>query len=55
MPNLEIVVRCKDCGEDIDQWNLCGEDNDRAAHVCDIAGDLVFVHECEKAPEADHA
>lgn len=53
MARLELVIRCKDCGEDVDTWDLT-EGNDPHTHVAEMAGDLDLEHECS-ASEANAA
>ena len=46
---LVLVIRCRACGEEVDTWELSPDDP--ATHVCEVASDLDFDHECAKQPD----
>ncbi len=49
--NLELVIRCKDCGEEVDVWDVDSEDP--ATSVCETAGSLRFRHVCPQPQPKD--
>jgi hypothetical protein len=42
--NLELVVRCKTCGEEIDRWDLDPEDP--CVSAVESAADMRYQHDC---------
>lgn len=45
MPKLELVIRCTECGEEVDTWEL--SERDPATHICEVVGDLDLIHTCK--------
>jgi len=51
---LRLIVKCGACGEEVDSWDIT-EGDDKATHVCEIAGDLNFEHTCGESATVDGA
>jgi hypothetical protein len=51
---LKLIIRCEECGLEVDTWDMEDDVEDHAVLLCEIAGDLNFEHECKDgAPESD--
>jgi len=49
VPFFELIVRCKTCGAQVDEWDLGEPGEDLPTIACEVAGDLRFNHQCQEA------